>query len=410
MPRIGFVTTSFPRFSGDTAGSFVFGMARALRRLDIEIEVVAPEPPDTADWESGAPWLEGVRVLPFSYVRPRRISRLFYGGGVPDNIAQSPWLAALVPAASASMVRTVARALPRWDASISHWLLPSTLAVAAASALTGKRHLPHLAVAHSGDVHLLSTPPFRLVARLLPRCASDLGFISDNLRRRFLSLLGAGADRAEKKTCIAPMGIDLDSLQTSKPRDAIRKALGLSGFTVLFLGRMVPIKGLDVLIDALARVPDIALIAAGDGPLRDAYRRLAKERGVNARFVGAVDASKRAELLTACDALVLSSVTLKSRRTEGLPLVILEAMAAGLPVVAADTGSVSEDGVHGRTGLLFDEGNSADLARVLRLLCDDADLRDHLRTEAGHAAASREWNLLAEETAARLLPASFSQR
>ena len=391
MPlRIGFVTTSFPRFRGDAAGSFVFDMAVAFRRLGFAVEAVVPEPSDTSDWSAGTPWLEGISVRPVPYARPASLQRLFFGGGVPDNLSADPATGLLIPAAVAALTAEVTRRIANWDAVISHWFAPSAFVVHAAGRLRRQTALPHLAVAHSGDVHLLSRPLLRPAARLLPRAADFLGFISEGVRERYLTQLGASAERVRPQTRIVPMGIDLDAVKPSRPRNEIRKALGLDGFTVLFLGRMVPIKGLPLLLDVLTNLPETTLIAAGDGPTKSTLTAQARNLGLRARFVGPVDVNRRAELLAACDALVLPSKTLPNGRCEGLPLVLTEAMAAGLPVIAANTGSTAELVQHDENGLLFPEGDRAALTECLRRLINDDALGKRLSAEGLRTAASRD--------------------
>lgn len=390
-PRIGFVTSSFPRYEGDTAGSFVFAAAEAFRLLDMEVEVVVPEPPDRPAWGKGEAWLRGIRVIPVPYARPRSAERLFFGAGAPDNLEKNPLRAVLIPAAFFQMTRIAASAVKNWDAVVSHWLVPGAFATAFACRLASKRNIPHLAIAHSGDIHMLSKPLFRPLARAASRTASALGFVSSGARRRFFDILGPQeAQGVAPMTHITPMGIDIDGLVPSRPRAQTRERFGLSGFAVLFLGRMVPIKGLDVLIDALACEPGFELLAAGDGPERTAFERRAEMRGINARFTGAVDAELRAELFRACDVLVLPSVTLANNRCEGLPIVLVEAMAAGIPVVASDTGSVKELVTHKETGLLFKEKDKAALLRCLKQLRDDPVLCRNLARRAKAAAAKRD--------------------
>ena len=93
------ITTSFPRFCGDPAGCFVFGLARELVSRGHLVEIIAPEAKEPADWGEDTPWLEGVRVFAAPYIRPRRLSGLFYGAGVPDNLKWTPALAGLIPSA-----------------------------------------------------------------------------------------------------------------------------------------------------------------------------------------------------------------------------------------------------------------------------------------------------------------------
>jgi glycosyltransferase involved in cell wall biosynthesis len=400
--RIGFVTTSFPRHEDDPAGSFVLGMARALARRGHTVEVIAPEPDRPAQWDDPrAGWLGGVRVVAAPYARPAGLQRLFYGAGVPDNLSRSPALAALVPGALAGLYLTARRRARGWSAVVSHWLVPSALV---ASAARRSLALTHLAIAHSADVHLLSRLPLgNRVARLAIDGADRVGFVADGLRRR----LAAVVDPADQKLldgrfALTPMGVDSEQLRAARPRERLREELGLGGFAVLFLGRLVPIKGLDVLIEALGPCTGLQLVVAGEGPLRETLEQRARAQGLDARFLGVVGPRRRAELLQACDVLALPSRRLEDGRQEGLPLAVVESMAAGLPVVATDTGAVAELVDNGRSGLLVPADTPVALAAELTGLARDPGRGRRLAAAARDSVADRDWSRLAPKYEALL--------
>jgi glycosyltransferase involved in cell wall biosynthesis len=158
---------------------------------------------------------------------------------------------------------------------------------------------------------------------------------------------------------------------------------------VVTLARLDPVKGLDVLVDALPRLPGVEAVVAGEGPERDALVERAAQRGVSDRvhLLGWDPAAR--ELLGGGDLFVLPS------REEGLPLSIAEAMLAGRAVVASDVGSVREIVEDGVTGLLVPPDDAAALARaVAELLADDAR-----RAEMGRRGRER---ALAHFTAPRM--------
>jgi len=131
------------------------------------------------------------------------------------------------------------------------------------------------------------------------------------------------------------------------------------------VGRLDRQKGYDVLLHALAQVPDAILILVGDGPERGPLERLASGLGIadRVRFEGWSDDARR--YLTTFDVFVLPS------RFEGFPLVIIEAMLARLPVVATRVGSVEEAVIDEQTGILVQQEDPAALAAALRRLIRD---------------------------------------
>ncbi|MCP4675673.1 MAG: glycosyltransferase family 4 protein [Deltaproteobacteria bacterium] len=390
--RIGFVTTSFPKHSGDASGSFVFELARALVRSGHTVEVVVPEPAVPADWDHDFDWLRGVRVHGAPYMRPRRLQKLFFGAGVPDNISRNPILAGLVPPALFGLLAQTARRARRWDALVSHWLVPSALI----SGLARKRDTRHLAIAHSADVHLLGHLPLgRILASAALRGADHMGFVTGGLRDEFLSLLApTAAVDALKRSSVTPMGVDMDALAQRKSGDDVREDLGLDKFTVLFLGRLVPIKGVDLLIDAAIGASGIQIVIAGDGPERERLEKRASERGIDARFLGWIGPERRADLLGACDAVAVPSRVLQNGRHEGLPLVVLEALGAGCPVIAAASGGISEIIEDDVSGFLVPPGDVDALHSAMMKLKLNPDISRCLSIAGRKRAEVRDWNAL----------------
>jgi glycosyltransferase involved in cell wall biosynthesis len=146
------------------------------------------------------------------------------------------------------------------------------------------------------------------------------------------------------------------------------------------VGRLSPEKGFDLVIRALCDMPDATLVVVGDGSERSRLQALARELGLSDRveLVGWSDEPRR--YLPGFDAFVLPS------RQEGFPLAVVEAMLAGLPVVAADVGSVGEAVLDGETGFLVPPDDADALAAGLRQVLDHPELGRRLGS-AGRARA-----------------------
>ena len=157
---------------------------------------------------------------------------------------------------------------------------------------------------------------------------------------------------------------------------------------VLFVGRLVYYKGVDVLLEAMMQV-DADLVLVGRGPLEDELRRRAAASGLRATFLPPQDDAELAAWYRAADVFCLPSVA----RSEAFGLVQIEAHAAGTPVVstALPTG-VPFANLDGVTGLIVPPGSSAALAAALRRLLDDEDLRRRLGAQA-RARVSREFTV-----------------
>jgi glycosyltransferase involved in cell wall biosynthesis len=163
-------------------------------------------------------------------------------------------------------------------------------------------------------------------------------------------------------------------------RDELRAGLELTGPTLAFAGRLGPQKALEVALEAVARVPDVTLAVAGEGPDREALERRARELGLDgrARFLGPVSREEVLRLFRAADASVLSSAW------ENLPHTVLEALAVGSTVIATAVGGVPEVVRDGENGLLVPAGDPEALASAIeRFFADDA-----LRRRLSDAASS----------------------
>ena len=184
------------------------------------------------------------------------------------------------------------------------------------------------------------------------------------------------------KVTVLPFGLD----PTGYPVLAEHEARPGQTPTVLFVGRLVAYKGLDVLLRAMVDVPG-SLALVGDGPLRESLQKLAQELGVADRvtFLGRVSDADRLAWFGRADVVVLPSVS----RQEAFGMVQVEAMLTGRPVVSTSVPTgVPWVNQHDESGLVVPPGDSAALASALRRVCGDSALRARLG-RGGRARAIR---------------------
>lgn len=168
---------------------------------------------------------------------------------------------------------------------------------------------------------------------------------------------------------------------------SLRKKLGLGSFTVGYLGRLVPEKGLHHLLEAFARLayPKANLLIVGNGPLRPELGKKADQLGIAAqiRWVGALDQPQVPDYLNCMDVLVLPSLTTPTWK-EQFGRVLIEAQACGVPVIGSDSGAIPE--VIGKGGMIFKEGDIENLGEKLGKLARSANLRNKLAALGRHQA------------------------
>ncbi len=173
-------------------------------------------------------------------------------------------------------------------------------------------------------------------------------------------------------------------------RDELRRELGMAGPTLAFAGRLMAAKALDVALEAVQRIPAVALVVVGDGPDRGQLERMSTELGLDGRvrFVGVRPREDVLRILSAADVAVLSS------RWENFPHLVVEALAVGTPVIATAVGGVPEIVHDGENGLLVPAGDPDALAAAIRRLVDDDELRARLARAAAASVAALAPDLL----------------
>ncbi|MEQ9407825.1 MAG: glycosyltransferase [Fuerstiella sp.] len=226
-----------------------------------------------------------------------------------------------------------------------------------------------------------------LVNRLLLRRNDRLVGVGESVRQALIVNEGLPAGRVE----VVYNGVDLDSLAapSADARERLRREFGLTDnhFVILQVARLHELKdhqtALIAVDEARRTVPEIRLLLAGDGPERSAIQQTIAERGLEQHVILTGTRSDIADLLAAADVFLLSSIS------EGIPLTIIEAMAAGLPVVSTAVGGIPEMIEHRRSGFLAAAGDSLGLAASLIGLHQAPDLRRSIGQEGRRQAESR---------------------
>ena len=172
-------------------------------------------------------------------------------------------------------------------------------------------------------------------------------------------------------------------LPAFEPRERLRMRLGIEGPTLVLAGRLTEQKAIPVALDALSRVPGVSLVVAGDGPDRQALEQLAADLDLGGRvqFVGSLERDDVLRLFHASDGALLSSAW------ENFPHTVVEALAAGAPVIATAVGGVPEVVDDGDNGLLVPPGDAEALARAIERYLADDELRGRLRANAAPSVA-----------------------
>lgn len=197
------------------------------------------------------------------------------------------------------------------------------------------------------------------------------------------------------KIVVIPNGINLE---TYNDLGRVRDKVMLDGDpTILFLGCIARIKGIDVLIEAIAKLrselPNMKLHLVGSGPAMTDSRDLLKKKGIEelAVFHGRVANWKVRSYFESADIYVFPS------RSEGFPVTLLEAMSSGIPIIASNIEAFQEVLSNGKDSILFESENSTALARAILSLYHDLDLRKKISQGALETVKKYSWENIAEQ-------------
>jgi glycosyltransferase involved in cell wall biosynthesis len=211
--------------------------------------------------------------------------------------------------------------------------------------------------------------PYRIIERLVVARA-DGAHAPNGEVPAILRAKGMG----RQPVATIPLGVDADRFAQARE---LPELAGVARPRVGFVGRLEPVKGLDVLLDAFAQVPAPAtLLIAGDGPERARLQPRASALGDRVRLLPALEYARVPGFLRSLDVLVLPSVTILPLHREQFGRVLVEAMACGVPVVGSDSGEIPQ--VVGDAGLIVPEGDGRALAGALQRLAGDRSLREEL--------------------------------
>jgi len=372
MPEtVVMVATSYPRFAGDLVGTFMEPIARGVAARGHAVHVVLPwHPKLTRPLSDG-----GVTLHPFRYAPLPALNVFGYAGALRADVALrwQGWAAApLALAAGVAAARRVVRAV---GATVvhGHWVVPGG-AIAALAA--GGR--PLVVSLHGSDVFVAEHHgAIGAVARRTFGRAGWVTACSADLRDRAIAL---GAEAA--RSSVVPYGVDVETFGPGEGRRARGRAIlqiAPDVPVVLAVGRFVAKKGFEYLIDAVPalaeRHPRVRVVIAGGGDLEDALRARARAAGVGDRvqFPGVLAHDAVAAVLAAADVAVVPSIHDDAGNVDGLPNVVLEALASGTPLVATAAGGIGAAVTHGENGLLVGERDASGLAAAVgRLLADPA--------------------------------------
>lgn len=349
--------STFPRWEGDTEPKFVLDLSKNM--LDeYDVTVLVPAAPGAKEAEM----LEGVRVVRYHYFPIHKWETLCYPGAIVPRIKEKKSRIVLVPCLLLALYFKLRKMLPEYDVVHVHWLIPQGI-------VQSFLKKPYMVTGHGGDVTSLNKGILGKLKVKALRNAKKVTVVSPFLKEQVQSLV-PGCEPE-----IISMGVDTSNFGKSCFQE---NYFGQGDKkVVLFVGRLAEVKGVTYLIEAMKKV-DAKLVIVGDGPLRDALMQQAREQGDKILFLGSKTHKELLSIYASADVFVAPSVTATDGGKEGFGLVLLEAMASDIPIVASNSGGIPQVIQDGYNGLLCDEKNVEQLSEKINRILMDETLRADL--------------------------------
>tara|TARA_B100000683_G_scaffold187040_1_gene180269 strand:- start:3790 stop:5007 length:1218 start_codon:yes stop_codon:yes gene_type:complete len=368
-PIILFNTHVYPRFKNDHVAPFMHEFAKVCSTF-ARVVVHCPHAPGLPLQET----IDGVEIRRFRYAREHR-QTLAYQGDMHKQVKKSIFKALLFYTFLRKWKKATKKVIRELNPDIvhAHWLIPGGY-------ITNKamRKETNLYISmHGTDVFLINK--MKLAKRLAQnaiKSATNVHFVSEALQ----AIVAQQYGDSNGQGLVLPMVFGLEDFRqgpVAAAKDTKR---------ILFVGRLMKVKGIDVLINAFSRLLEDErfiewkLDIVGGGPELESLRTLSQERGVehHIEFHGSKPRRDLKKFYNQAELFVLPSRTTSLGEKEGLGLVVLEAMMAGVPVIGTDCGGIKETITHHKTGIIVPEGDINALHNSMVDLLDNNALRSEM--------------------------------
>jgi glycosyltransferase involved in cell wall biosynthesis len=349
--KIGVITSVYPEFKGDPHGIFVHRLMREIVNQGHEVCILAPFSGDKTDYV-----LDGVHVEKFNYFYPRRFQRLCGRSGMIDNVKEGIFVK--IQFLSFILFNILnSRKLKEMDVIHVQWPIPNGLG---ALFLKIFNNIPYINTIHGEEVYLSKRYHTTILLKILVK--NSFKTIT-NSSETFKVSLENGLEK--NKLEIIPFGVDTNIF---RPYNVLKDK---KMFQILSVGYLIERKGFEYLINSINEIlkvhSNVKLKIVGTGPLENQIKKQIKELKLEGtvEILGNVSEEELLDLYNSSEIFVLPSIVDSQGNTEGLGVVLLEAMACKVPVIASNIGGIP-DIVHDKVnGTLVPEKDVLELTRAI---------------------------------------------
>ena len=369
MQSILVLTSTYPRWQGDTEPAFVHFLCKQLTSK-YKVIVLAPHYPGSIQKET----MDGVLVYRYRYFF-EFLEVLAYDGGIIENLKGNALKWLLVPFFVVSQFLHLVILARKYRVKLihAHWVIPQgLLAILSRKLRLVPNNVRILCTSHGGDLFSLQGGLLQSLKRFTFRNSDHTTVVSTAMRDRLVAM-GCKTDNVS----IQPMGVDLNrqfipDTDTIKTRD------------IIYVGRLVEKKGVSTLIEAIKLLnndhPAVKVTIVGDGPEMAALGQQCRELGVEnqVEFAGSIPNERVPEFYQSAKIAVVPSIIATDGDQEGLGLVAVEALGCGCATIVSDLPALSDVVTDGENGLVFTAGDAVTLQQRISSVLTDESLYNRL--------------------------------
>lgn len=362
-PKLLVVTSTFPRWSNDTDPPFVYELSKRLTG-NFEITIHTPHYPGAKAKEI----MDGMHVHRFRYFFPP-FNKLAGSTGILPTLRTNKLYVAIVPffllAQFFSLLFLIQKDRP--DVIHAHWIIPQGFVTAILQIFS---KVPVVITAHGADVFGLQGTLFSLVKRFTLKKCKKLVVVSKALAEALLPFTESAV-----QTKVIPMGVDSSIFTPNRRSKRIREEYATDGPFLLYVGRLTEKKGVCYLIAAMElviqKIPNTKLLIIGNGELEQELKQQVKQLKLDDQIllIGSISNKDLPEYYASADIFIGPSVQVQGGDREGFGLTLVEAAMSGCPVIASDSGGITDIVQDSRTGFLVPPGDVNLLAeRIIHVI------------------------------------------
>ncbi len=366
------ITSAFPRDKSDSQGIIIAQLAETMAFLQQRVIVLAPHIPNIPfQYNYGE-----IIVYRYPFFFPYSVELLAQSPGMFSNFSHSILAKVQLPLLICAELISSIIVCRREHVTIihSHWILPHGIIGVITGAMLS---IPHICSIHGTDVTITRTYP--ILSKLIRSVARRCKVITVNSSYTLKILTSCGKNIPTPT--IIPMGVEqslpIDHNENRDKENLQRKPI------ILFVGRLIKLKGVHVLIKAMKRIiiryPDTSLVIIGDGVYMNSLHDLVSHLHLESliTFTGRISNQEVMTWYQKASIFVLPSISVDGQ-TEGLGVVLLEAMAYGVPVIGSNIGGIPDIIKDGENGVLVTPDDPDELSDKIIHLLDDPQLQERI--------------------------------